>query len=314
MTKNLENKRRGFLLSIVMALTIFSPSVHSEMVGRESIEWIVTDSDLIVRGWLKEAVKLQNFEHPQVGWYVGKVKVEQVLKGNPLEEVSFIIRDLSPRGDAILNWKDDNIERIFCLVKAERYKEGEDSDYIRGVWALRHWDSLYTIIELNGNPVEPVYTMDFEILTEREKILAAVEKVASYEPKTDEGYKLLEIKPHRINVPFDSEIAKRLYAGSGVYLIVPADKRLEDKAREGLKSPDFSLRLDAVRILKNFRSQKNVALLKGLFNDPGYLQSEAYEGQSGFRKFYSVRHDAYQILKEWGEDVEKPVTDEYLNK
>jgi hypothetical protein len=106
------------------------------------------------------------------------------------------------------------------------------------------------------------------------------------------------------------------YYGTGGHLVlsVPADGRLEKRAWDYLRSENFSTRAEGARALRYFKSDENVARVKPLLKDPGrYIREHAEEGK-GSEAVYVVRYAAYETLKAWGIDVEKPVLREDVPK
>ena len=71
--------RTGLLVSALLLL--WSQSAHAELMVGESLEWIVADSDLIVRG---KIAKVESFnDEQQTAWEEATVQVNETIKGRP---------------------------------------------------------------------------------------------------------------------------------------------------------------------------------------------------------------------------------------
>jgi len=90
-------------------------------------------------------------------------------------------------------------------------------------------------------------------------------------------------------------------------LIVPLDRRLEEQARKSVRSGAPYNLIAAAGVIRHFRSDENVALLKGLLASGESVRVSA-NGQ--FKRVYPVRTVAVRMLKEWGVTVEGAVVTE----
>jgi Leucine Rich repeat len=93
---------------------------------------------------------------------------------------------------------------------------------------------------------------------------------------------------------------------------VPADERLERRALDELRSPDFRRREEGVRALRYFKSDENIARMKALLGDTlfAYLTDPASHNRGHEIHRYDIRRAAYEALKCWGVHVPMPVIDE----
>lgn len=117
-------------------------------------------------------------------------------------------------------------------------------------------------------------------------------------------------------VPIDARleaVARRLIASPGDFL--PADrprpKDAEDRERQErlAQGEKDLLRRQGVRALAHFQSKENVAALKPLLADPAaWVQTVERNGLPGVEeRVYHIREAAYEVLRGWGVDVERPV-------
>jgi hypothetical protein len=101
----------------------------------------------------------------------------------------------------------------------------------------------------------------------------------------------------------------------GLQLEVPADQRLENWAHQAIGSDDFMRRCEAVRALRHFPSDENIARLKALLNDSGWSYFHRAEDNLGVEvRHYTVRQEAYETLRLWGVSVPQPVVREEVLK
>ena len=105
-----------------------------------------------------------------------------------------------------------------------------------------------------------------------------------------------------------TEVASKLYSGSSVYLIVPADAQLESSARECLKSEQLHRRLEAANAFRHFNSDENAELLKSLLTDKGFYTVR--QKNTPPKRFYAVRKMAYEVLTSWGVKVDRPAIEQ----
>lgn len=142
-----------------------------------------------------------------------------------------------------------------------------------------------------------VFTRDFGELTDPAAILKHVETYARTIPA---GWQ----KKHVIvDLPFDTPAHKKLYARSSVFFTLPADAALEGDGRRWCKSKNPDERNRGVRALAAFPNEENIKILKGLLTD------DAYSTGSG-KKSYYIRARAYNVLRDLGVKVERPVLEE----
>jgi hypothetical protein len=73
-------------------------------------------------------------------------------------------------------------------------------------------------------------------------------------------------------------------------------------------SEDYQRRCEGARALRYFHSDENIARAKALLEDVGYSVLRQAEHNDGVEvRVFGVRGAAYETLKYWGIDVEKPV-------
>ena len=65
------------------------------------------------------------------------------------------------------------------------------------------------------------------------------------------------------------------------------------------------LRLEGVKALRKFRSERNITLLKSLLDEPAYSIHNSPAGKR--EKVYDIRETAYETLRAWHIEIRKPV-------
>ena len=156
------------------------------------------------------------------------------------------------------------------------------------------------LIDLTPGKAE-LFTADFTILHKPDAILQTAREIIRRAP----AY-VRQLHTFRLTIPRD--VLARSNLGAYGQLIVPVDEQLETRAIEFLKSKSDVKRSEAAKILRYFKSDANIDRLRTLLKDSGYSQ-QMTEGQAG-EKYYGVRDQAYQTLKAWGIEVERPVITE----
>ncbi len=283
---------RVLVLIIAGGCIFLPPIVYAEIVAVDSLEWIVCDSDVIVRG------VVANVESKNVsGWpaRIVTVDIKQVLKGSKKSQGTQVKFIVVPSGNRPPDWFVDRQEHLFFLVGNDRYLE------LSSLYPLALRDPDYKFdnpLLLNDDPNNAMFDMDFNVVKGRRQILDAVSQAVKRSPTK---------KPPRamVNVPWDSQIYKQLWGGSGVSLDVPADGRLERRAKVWLRAENIETRLLGAMALSYFNTPANIALLKSLQNDPGYWTGQDDKGTR--RREFPVRRSAFEILTQWNITVETPV-------
>ena len=169
------------------------------------------------------------------------MQVTETIIGTTSEPLTFLVRCVGIT-EKPSKWQEEGVELLLFLVKSSRY-ESLDSDYRKSDFALRLWGADCSFIPLNNNPQAGLFTMDFNVIKERDDILRAIRSAAAYRPDN-------RSPDHRVEVPFDSDVYQTLYSGSSVRLVVPTDERLESRARQWVQSEDPEARHQGALALK----------------------------------------------------------------
>ena len=272
---------------------VFQPhQVVAKDVHYDSIELITADSDVMVRGTIVEIGRLEDGDY--FHWFKLVVRVTETLKGPKADELSTVLDSmkvsLDPKYDL---WLKGKTELLFSL----RYRPG---DHSRCPFVLRP-NHGRSIIELNGDG-PGVVTMDFQVLTARGDILKAVRDGVAAAPDGGEKKRLRLLPPPSADIMFKFDIG--FFA---IYVWVPVDQRLEKRGERWASSKSVDYRALAPMALRPFKSDKNIVILKRLVSDDSHRDNIDARGYG--TRDYPTRLPAYWVLKEWGVQVEKPVTE-----
>ena len=256
----------------------------------------------------------------------------RTLKGGHAESLVFIERILASY-EVYEGWRDDGREQLWFLV---RHKERASEDDAKEAGPshgdrLRPYGGGWSVIRLGPSVPEergftplppPIQTMNLKVLKKPEDILKAARAAVAGAGKRG------RTRNHAVDLPRGIMQATGT-SGDATRLIVPIDPRLEATARHWIESPEdiplrlgvvesreeamrfYSglLRLEGVRALRHFKSDENVAILKGLLDDPAFWHQtgEEHDRVGITEKVYYVRRAAFETLREWGVEVESPV-------
>lgn len=197
------------VILIHLAIGLGTNAARSEEVREDSLEWLVADSDLIVRGTIRAVRTEDRFQGEAT------IAVKETFKGKQQDEWTFATRvlgwpaDLGDKREPVLAFiKGGDLKQVLSL--AEVAKEDRKS-----VW---HASSFR----------RSAVTMDCRVLWAGDDKLHAVREAVEF------GADLPAPKPTIIVVgPFgpSDEAFWLLWSGSGVSLTVPLDSRSEATAR-----------------------------------------------------------------------------------
>jgi hypothetical protein len=153
--------------------------------------------------------------------------------------------------DALKRWKDAKVELLLFLPSAG--------------WGR-------AVVELEGKARPEVFSADYKVLRDRADVLRhakqSIVRSAGREPKSQR----LLLLPALVKGTRWFEYCE---TSGGVELVVPVDERLEKRALEWVKPGlDRDLhnerirREAAVQALSHFKTESNIAVLRGLLDDP----------------------------------------------
>lgn len=274
---------------VLLAMVLGPARAAAEINVADSLEWMVADADVVARGVVVD-VRSHGGEG-QVVWYRVALRVSEMLEGKPARTLRFVVRHL--HGETPEAWKRQKAELLLFLVASQR-RTADDPGFAIEPLALRDGNA---VLRLRARGSDPAYTLDFARLTTRAGVLGAARRAAAASGSAK--------RSHRIDVPAGSAAYSALWGGSAVWLVAPVSSDLEAAAQRWLGSSDVSEREQGALALAHFRSPKNVARLRKLLSDPGWVQVTRGNGPA-VRRFV-VRAAAHRVLSDWGEPVPKTV-------
>ena len=245
----------------------------------EAIEWIVADSDRVVVGKIAKIEKAGDHD-------VVTIDVSKTVRGKRDETIRFANR---PRAAA--DWQKARVWVLFCL---------KDTKEVPGVdLVLRHGPGYASAVLLGKTDerTNDVFTRDFRVLTDPKAIVKHVEAYAEAIPAE------WKRKSIRIDLPFNTPAHGKLWAGSAVYFTLPVDAAQEAQGKKWCASDRGDNRVMGIVSLREFPSEENIKILKGLLADVNYATGSG-------KKYYYVRTKAFEALRDLGVKVERPVLEE----
>jgi len=305
---------RLFVLSCLISLALPPARAKAEIAFGESVEWIAADSDRIVIGKVVNAERATGQD--MIVYDIATISITQTLKGEKAASATFLVRSFL--SGVAKHWMKDDVELLFFLVKRERSTETEKLPK-NCDWIVRddhnHACAIYLAkIDRPSAYSFPTYTREFEILTEPRDIVKQVENFIASLPKD------WSAKSHKVETPWNSTVQKKLYSGSTSFLTVPVDEQLEKIGRTWSKSDSSKQRLEGAKILRYFKNDINIEILKSLLDDPNFSDATMHKSVPGqaamalvwHKKLYHVRQAAYDALREFHIEVTAPILEEPL--
>jgi hypothetical protein len=218
------------------------------------------------------------------------VKIDEVLKGN----LQGVVDNLQPRWSlspdlSYDQWGKAGNKILWFLGPAPRPGQSRRWDFVVFGKAVPYE------LRLGGQRRPPMYAMDFTVLHDEKAILARAR------PYARTSTRILPTDAIRFGPPWHD-------------LIVPVEPALEPMARRLIAAPQtfvpmgeklnardrYQFRFGGVKLLRHFKSEANIALLKSLLADP----LENFE--PSFVPPHPVRVKAFEVLLHWGLDAPLP--------
>ena len=295
-----------FLTCILLTTLTASRASADSWIG-DSLELQAADAQVIVTGTLgpTEKVATEDFNG-----FRATLQITQTLKAErPNEPDAKTVQCYMPHAyeryfDA---WQKDKTPLLVFLVPTDRYRPRGSKTPVPVPLAVRQPPNAEPtgIIPFDGTAYSRAPTQDFKLLTKPDDILRAV---------TDSLRAAAQSKVQRqsdgtfpsltVNIPIDSPLDTALHSMSSNSLVVPISDRMEGDARQWIKSDILGLREDGVKVLAQFKSPENIALLKGLLADPVLTERHSADGR--IEMIFPVRHLATEALRAWGVDIAPP--------
>ncbi len=280
------------LAVVAVAASVFRPDAacaqQSMPLQLSSLEWTVADSDVVVRGVVVEVIADEN-------WNIVTLDVLETLKGARTSRLKFAAHKFA-RGDAQLTRAKQSKRELLWLLKRQDAGPGEAPE--REKVLARHKIDLHAAF-VPGRPGEPALpviplgpqrseqdlqppaflSIDLRLLKTSDELVKAI-RTAIADTQDQKP-----VRSYAVALP------QHIAQGTGFsraqnlnLLIVPVDRRLEEFARRLVQSPgDFAvkndtdqkrlLRLEGVKALRLFPSEKNLATVRAWLDNPASTES-----------------------------------------
>jgi hypothetical protein len=295
------------LVTILVASGVGNRPLYAQIgYSPLSIEWLTASSDVVAVASVADLASKDRTPEPgetrsQWQWVTVTLKVRATLKGKARKTVVFVVE--RPRGDDTFSrWKESGQSVLWFLQESGDKKEELPPDFPalpKGQPRLRKFSYGQIVLgsPMTGKRVpQPVFSMDFSVLDEEDKIIEAVKAAVARRDKAPA--RLLWIR-----MPY--EVAARSgKAGDANQLGVPVNSRLEELGRGWVGSKEAWLREASVQALAPFKSEANAAILKRLLDDKASW-IETKDGRQ--ERVYHIREAAYKTLQEWKVAVPQPL-------
>lgn len=309
---------------------------------KSSIEWMTSDSDVVVQGVVTDLTLADVMNegsrkpNPNFYWATLTLKVQGALKGKPPERIVFVI-EVQSSDKRQAEWK-EHARPLVWFFRRGKSNLPPSTEPTPNPDKLYSRDSAYmseTMVPLalpdeKKNPV-PYMTMDLNYLDEPAPVLAAIKaEVARDEKAAPDGSTHFTIPTLRAHgecehtdllVPVNArleECARVWAAGVDGFIKQPDDWNPKDQEerRRGeamIDGQTHQLRTSAIRLLRLYRSDETAAFLRTLLTDSAHYTSRDKDTGASIWNYY-VRDAAVDVLKEWGEKFNEPVTRESAPK
>lgn len=270
------------LITFGLFLVVSSEAHGQPLVAQaESIESTVRNADLVFVAKLIKIGDAKQVDGREV--YNTSIEVEQNLKREVFNDVPYdrVQADIPRNLSVLKDWMERSCRLLVLYDDNAPYET--------------------KVIELESGKLE-VMKADFTLLREPEAVIAsAKEAIEQASPA------IKRIHTFGLHVPRKRIADSQWDKYHGLILNVPVDKQLEQRAIQFLRSENYQEREQAARALRYFKSEENIACVKSLLGDPGWAYLRHPLNNNGIEvRYYGIRNAAYQTLKSWGVEVEKP--------
>ncbi|MBI2335135.1 MAG: hypothetical protein HYU97_00010 [Deltaproteobacteria bacterium] len=199
-------------------------NLHAEIALVDSLEWITLDAELIVRGKVKKnsPAKSNSIQSRNSKFSPVHFQVFETLKGNVVSEIQFEAGYLK---EVLEKWGSEGSDVLVFLKQIDFQKSASGK-----VWAVRsgefpnaiNLDWLKTRPEIHFN----IFNTAMQAIKNREQVIQLVKDTLV------QWKDIKSIQRASVDVPYKTELFKRYYSGSSVYLIVPLSPQLQKSCKE----------------------------------------------------------------------------------
>ena len=218
--QDMNRKRILVTIALLAAGTAFA-----EINVGMTAEWLSHESELVA---LATPIEVENIKGPGDVWFTKtRFRLDEVLKGPQTAGDTATVFDYSYNTNDVLRLADALKAKksllILCDVAEHRFKEIDG----RYIFTETH---MFKSAYFQGEPVKALYTPDFKHLSGFDDLLKRVRSQVAHESDLYHRYWGGTVEKQSVEVPFDSEIHRSLYAGSACYLLMPEYKEKKTEA------------------------------------------------------------------------------------
>jgi nucleotide-binding universal stress UspA family protein len=218
-------------------------------------------------------------------WREVTLDVGETIKGEPMEQVVFLMEASEPLAKVERSWAD-------VLVFLNRVEGGVEAN--KSSDRLGGWRAERGLVFVLDQKAPAIYRMDGTVVADGEGLLKTVREAGAFGRSPKARLEHVEVYPD----------ASPWWLGPRS-LIVPKDERIERIAKEWMESGDAALRTRGIDVIAKFPSSENVTRVRRLLVDPFYGVREAAEWSPKVDerawKDYPLRRRAVGILTSWHE-------------
>ena len=278
--------RRPFLASMgCLWLALHPHHAVARACHYSSIELITAVSDVMVRGTIAEISPLEPERRPYNHYrFKLVIRVTETLKGPEVKEVSAAFDLLDPEFDS---WRKDRKELLFSMQRCDSMQRTGGSSSV-DAWCSnrsrrqRAGRNHHGLPRANGSWGHP-------------------------ESSTGGGRRRPGRRPQERTSPDpavldrpDERVCYRLCLCASGSTTRGTGRALGELEIGGLPCP-------RTHGISPFKSDRNIAILKRLLSDD--FHTDVMHARDRGTRYYSARLPAYWVLKSWGVEVEKPVSE-----
>ena len=282
----------------------------------DSLEWMTSDSDVIVRGTIEDLVLVKLGERDYKDNYDAtldrhfvKLHVSELIKGEVDKTISFVIEN----GGKLSQWQRKKIPLVVFLKDRGLQVQSGPMRLVAAAnnnkipvlrYAGRGTDTKAVIAFDEGHP--KMFSARLAWIDDPNEMLAIVRSYLKQVPSAQKSRS-------RSSVSVSFEPPEAFLKGTEwegdryVRIRFPIDAYLEKQARRWITSDRKEDRWLGAYSLVYFKSDENAEALQRLLDDPGkWRRPKMVSMYTHLEVTYLVRWEAWTILHAWGYDVSKP--------
>ena len=206
----------GFLAAI---------STHAEINAGYTAEWLSHQSSLIANA---TPIDVENIKGPGEVWFTrARFRLNEVIKGPLSKDDNVTIFDFSYNKFDVLGLNEAQKTKkellLFATIAEQMFRQ-IDGKYV--LTETRHFKSAYYL----DKSIEKLFTPEFNCITTFDELLKRTRIQTKQEASLKQRYWKGSISRKSLEVPFDTEAHRDLYAGSSCYLWLPAYKKEKENS------------------------------------------------------------------------------------